>query len=95
MSEQVIFRLDDGDYEELQKRAGGASVNLKAREILLDALYSQDTNSELSLKVAVRTHTVLLRLVEALLEPEKAAILFQNAAEDEQVILSKMGLSDG
>jgi len=93
MSRHITYRLSEDEYTELMKVAGGKSANLKARELLLESLFSTDKNSELSLKISLRILTILQQYIGQTSDETTVAKVFNLAFDDENVLLQKMGMS--
>lgn len=95
MSRQIQFRISDDDYEKLTSLTAGQSVNIKAREVFLDALHSQDRNSDYALKLIIRSLTMTQRMIQKQFGEDGAGEVFQMAKDDEQKYLGLVGLSHG
>lgn len=95
MSHQIQFRISNDDYEKLTSLSAGQSPNIKAREVFLDALYSQDKNTDYALKLIIRNLTMTQRMIQKHFGDEGAGEVYKAAQEDEGQYLGMVGLNNG
>ena len=93
MSQLIQFRISEDDYEKLSSQSAGRSPNIKAREIFIDALYSQDKNADYALKLIIRNLTLTQRMAHGILG-DRAGEVFQAAKDDEAQYRGMVGLSN-